>query len=165
MQKCFAEVCNYLQYKIIVGLTAAVFTDDFFKLLVVFVTLEIIDIFTRWLALSMQCFKAMYPQTRCGLFRALTFMWQARKWRYIRSVGLRDGFMDKMLMYLLLLLCGTLVDVAFQLGHAPRLLTTIIVVVLASTEGLSILENLSECNGLVGKIKVKFSEALVKNNG
>jgi hypothetical protein len=68
-----------------------------------------------------------------------------------------------MLLYLFLLLTGALVDAALQIGHTPRVVTTIIVVVLGSTEALSILENLSECDiGVVSKIrdkvKAKFDE-------
>ena len=164
MHKYLSEICNYLQFKILAGVGAAIFSEDFFKLLLIFIGLEILDIFTRWLALSQQCYKALYPQTPCNMYRALLWMWQAHKWRFIKSDGLRDGFCHKMLMYLLLLLVGAFVDAAFQIAHTPRLLTTIIVVVLASTEGLSILENLSECNGLIGRIKEKFSAAVNKSD-
>lgn len=163
MYKYFMEVFHYWQYKIIAGLITAVFNDEFYKLLLLFVGLELMDIFTRWLALSMDLHKKMFPQTPCGLWRALKFMWQARKWRWIKSDGLKNGFCDKMLLYLLLLLLGSFVDTAFSIGHAPRLLTTVIVVVLASTEALSILENLSECNGIVKNIKEKFSKKVGDN--
>lgn len=88
-------------------------------------------------------------------------MWQARKWRFIRSTGLRDGFCDKMILYLILLLTSSLVDTALQIGHAPRMLTTIVVVVLSSTEALSIMENLSECGvGIVSTIREKFEQKI-----
>lgn len=158
MTKYLLETWHYIQYKLIAGIIAAVFTDDFFKLLLLFVFLEILDIFSRWLSLSYQCHKAIFPQTKCGLYRALTFLWQARKWRYIKSTGLREGFCDKMLMYTILLLVGAITDSVFTIGHAPRLLSTIIVVVLGSTEALSILENLAECNDLAKAIKDKFKQ-------
>ena len=158
MTKYLLETWHYIQYKLIAGIIAAVFTEDFFKLLLLFIFLECLDIFTRWLSLSYQCYKSIYPQTKCGMFKALCFMWQARRWRFINSCGLRDGFCDKMLMYLILLLVGAIVDSAFTIGHAPRLLSTIIVVVLGSTEALSVLENLSIFNGLVLAIKDKFKQ-------
>lgn len=161
LHKYFNEALNYWQYKVIGGLVAVIFTDDFFKLLLIFVCLEMLDIFTRWIALSRRCFKDLYPQTPCGLWRAVCFMWQSRKWRYIRSTALRDGFADKMLVYLLLLLTGAFVDGAFAIGHSPKVLTTIIVVVLASTEALSILENLSECQvTVISQIKAKFEDKI-----
>ena len=153
MYKYLNEVTNYIQYKIIAGLIASIFTEDFFKLLLLFITLEVIDIFTRWLAQSYHCYKALYPQSKCGLYKSLTFLWQARKWRYIRSTGLRDGFTDKMLLYCLLLLVGALVDSAYALAHTPKVLSSIITVVLSSTEALSILENISEMNEIAKKVK------------
>lgn len=163
IHKYLLEAGNYLQYKIIAGLIAVVFSDDFFKLLLLFIALELLDIFTRWLALSMQCYKAIYPQSPCGLWKATKWLWQAHRWRFIKSDGLRDGFCDKMLVYLLLLLTGAFVDAAFQIGHTPRVLTTIIVVVLGSTEALSILENLSECGvSTINTIKSMFKSKIPK---
>lgn len=153
MYKYFQEVINYWQYKILAGLITALFTESFFKLLILFLVLELVDIFTRWLAQSYHCYKAIYPNTQCGLYKALTFLWQARKWRYIRSTGLRDGFCDKFLLYLLLLLVGTLVDTAYAISGTPRVLSSIITVVLSTTEALSILENISEINDIAKRIK------------
>ena len=161
MYKYMVELGHYIQYKIIFGLVASIFTEDFFKLLCIFVLMEFMDIFTRWLSLSRQCFLAIYHNVPCSLWRAFTFMWQARKWRFIRSTGLRDGFCDKMLLYLILLLTSSLVDAALKIGNAPRVLTTIVVVVLASTEALSIMENLSECGvGIVATIRTKCEEKI-----
>ena len=163
MHKYIVELGNYLQQKVLAGLIVAIFSDDFFKLLIIFIALECLDIFTRWLAQSRKCFKSIYPETECNLWRAFCFMWQARKWRYIRSTGLRDGFCDKMLLYLLLLLTASFVDVALQIGNAPRVLTTIVVIVLSSTEALSILENLAECRvEMVATIRDRFLEKIKK---
>lgn len=160
MHKYMVEVGNYLQYKIIFGLVASIFTDDFFKLLFIFMLLEFLDIFTRWLAQSKKCYRAIYPDSPCNLLTCVGFLWQARKWRYIRSTGMRNGC-DKMLLYLILLLTSSLVDAALKIGNAPRVLTTIVVVVLASTEALSIMENLSECGvGIVATIRTKFEEKI-----
>ena len=161
MHKYMTEIWNYLQYKILLGLIATIFSDDFFRLLTVFIILECLDIFTRWLAQSRKCFKAIYPQTECNLWRAFTFMWEARKWRYIRSTGLRDGFCSKMLLYLLLLLTASCVDAALKIGNAPKVLTTIVVIVLSSTEALSIMENLAECKvEAITAIKDRFKDKL-----
>ena len=162
MHKYMVEVKDYIQYKIIFGLVASVFTDDFFKLLCIFALLEFMDIFTRWLSLSRQCFLAIYQNVPCSLWRAFTFMWQARKWRFIKSAGLRDGFCDKMLIYLTLLLLAALVDGALYIAHSPRVLLTITVTVLAATEAISILENLSETGvGVVAKIKDRFLKKVI----
>lgn len=161
MYRYVVELKNYIHYKIVLGLVASVFTDDFFKLLCIFVLLEFLDIFTRWLAQSKKCYRAIYPKSPCNLWTCFCFLWQARKWRFIRSTGLRDGFCDKMLLYLILLLTSSLVDTALQIGHTPKVLTTIVTVVLSSTEALSIMENLSESGvTLVGQIKDKFKEKI-----
>lgn len=160
MHRYIVDLGQYIQYKIIFGLVASVFTEDFFKLILVFALIEFMDIFTRLLAQSRKCYCAIYPQSPCNLLTCVGFMWQARKWRFIRSTGMRQGC-DKMLLYLILLLTSSLVDTALQIGHAPRMLTTIVVVVLSSTEALSILENLSECNVAVIKvIKEKFEQKI-----
>lgn len=162
MYKYLNEVTNYIQYKIIAGLIASIFTEDFLKLLLLFITLEVIDIFTRWLANSYHCYKAIYPNSPCGIYKALTFLWQARKWRYIKSTGLRDGFCDKMLLYCLLLLVGAVVDTAYTITKTPAILSSIITVVLASTEAMSVLENISEINDIAKNIKNKFKVKITK---
>ena len=155
MDKYLEGVFEFWQYKIFAGVITSVFTPSFFQLLLIFAILEVLDILTRWTALSYQCHKAIYPQSPCGIGTAILFWNQARKWRYIRSTGLREG-VDKILLYLLVLLTGAIVDAAFSIGHAPQILSSITVVVLASTEGMSILENLSECNATVLTIKKQF---------
>ena len=159
LQACF----DYLQYKIIAGLMAIIFNEDFFKLLLPFIALELIDIYTAWLAQSCDLWKKTYPQTPGSIWKYTARLWHAHKWRWINSARLRHGFTDKMLVYLLLLLTGAFVDAAFFIGHAPRLLSSIIVVVLSSTEALSIMENLSMCDvTVVSDIRQRFQEAVKK---
>lgn len=157
MYKYLTETFNYWQHKILAGLVVAIFTEDFAKLLIVFALLELLDIFSKLLNLSMKCFRDIYPNTPCTITRGIGFMWQARKWRYINSFGMRTG-VDKMLTYLLLLLTGAIVDVAFSIAHTPisHPLSSVVCVVLASTEALSILENLTECSPIIGNIRDKF---------
>lgn len=161
MLKYVHSLFEYWQYKIIAGLIASIFSDKFFKLLTILILLNVLDIFSRFLSNSYNCYKSIYPNSPCGLWKAFTFVWQARKWRFIRSTGLRDGFCDKMMLYLILLLVGAFVDTAYALGNTPRIMSSIIVMVLASTEALSILENLGECNEIIKQIKDKFKHKLV----
>ena len=161
MQKYIENVMNYWQYKVFAGLWASLWSDELPILFLMFVALELLDIYSRWMALTYDWFKKTYPRTPCGLWRCMTWMWQARKWRWIKSTGLREGFCDKMLTYLLLLLVATLVDGAMHVGHMPRVLLSIVVTVLATTEGLSIMENLSECGvKTISVIKEKFVKKL-----
>ena len=159
MHKYFIETLQYWQYKVFAGIVAAIFTEDFFKLIAVFAMLEILDVFSKMLNLSKKCYNDIYPTMQCGVMRAIGFLWQARKWQYINSTGMRTG-VDKILMYLLLLLTGAIVDIAFSIAHTPiqRPLSSVICVVLASTEGLSILENLGCFNNNIGRIKELFKK-------
>lgn len=165
MQKYLLETLNYWQYKVIAGVFALVFSDEFFMLICIFLALELLDIFTRWLAQSRACWRALYPNTDAGLWRLVKFMWTAHKWRFINSSLWRSGFCDKMLLYLLLLLTAVIVDSALSLGHAPRMVTTIIVTVLSLTEALSVIENLAEAtdNDVVKIIKEKLKSKVINN--
>ena len=88
-------------------------------------------------------------------------MWQARKWRWIKSTGLRDGFCDKMLVYLILLLVAALVDGALIIGHVPPVMRMVTTTVLATTEALSICENLGEAGvSVVKEIQKKLKEKI-----
>ena len=157
MLKYLRSIGDYLQYKVLAGLWATLWSDDLPQLFFLFIFLELLDIFTRWLALSAACYKAIYPQSKGNLFIYLRFMYQARRWRFIRSTGLRDGFCDKVLTYCLLLLLAATVDAALSIGHAPRIMLTVTVSVLAMTEGLSVLENMGEAGVTVIKdIKAKL---------
>lgn len=164
IHKYIAQAGDYLQYKIIAGLIAVIFNEAFFKLLCIFIALELLDIYTAWLARSCNLWKSTYPNTKGGLWKYTKRLWHAHKWRWIDSGRLRDGFTDKMLAYLLLLLTGAFADAAFSIAHAPRLLSSIIVVVLGSTEALSIMENLALCDvAIVSTIAKKFKKALPKD--
>lgn len=163
MHKYLVEAFNYWQYKILAGLWATFWSDDIAILFLLFLLLELLDIFTRWLSLSKSCFNAIYPRTECSLWRAFTFIWQARRWRFICSTGLRDGFCDKILTYSILLLVAATVDAALQIAGVPRALLMIVTTVLVTTEALSILENLSDCGLMVvSTIKEKFAERFKK---
>ena len=156
--KYIHNLLDYWQYKIVAGLIASIFSDSFFKLISVFVLLEILDILTRWICQSKACWDALYPNSKAGIWKYIKFMWQARKWRFIQSDKLRSGS-DKLLIYLLLIFTSSLVDTALTVGNAKVFtFTSLIVGFLATTEGLSIIENISEIAeyGVIDKILNKI---------
>ena len=159
MHKYIIDVFNYWEYKIVAGVLATIFTDDFFKLMCLFCCLEILDVLTRMISQSKACWLALYPNSRASIAKYISFMWQARKWRFIKSEGLRSGS-DKLLTYLLLILAATIVDSALKIGGADKafLTTGVIVAFLAVTELLSIIENISEFseNGIIKIIMEKI---------
>lgn len=151
MHKYIEAVLDYWYYKVLLGLWATFWSDDLPMLLLLFVVLEVTDTFTRWLALSFDWYKKTYPQSPCNVWIAFKWLWQARKWRWIKSDGLRDGFCNKMLLYMILIFVGASVDAALKITHMPTVLLSIVVTTLSVTEALSIFENLSECNVTVIK--------------
>lgn len=163
MVRYFHEVINYWEYKILAAVFASVFTDDFFKLMIIFCVLEIIDTVTRMIAESKHCYDALYNGFPHTIGTYLKFLWQARKWRFIQSDKLRSGG-DKLLTYLLLILSATIVDSALKIAGADRVLlcTGVVVGFLSITEMLSIIENVSEFsnNNVVKMIKDKISKKI-----
>lgn len=156
--KYLHNLVDYWQYKIFAGLIASIFSESFFKLISIFVLLEILDIFSRWICESKKCWQALYPNTKVGITKYIGFMLQARKWHFIQSDKLRSGS-DKLLIYLLLILTSTLVDTALTIGNAKVFtFTALIVGFLSTTEGLSIIENISEIAeyDVIDKIKNKL---------
>ena len=57
-----------------------------------------------------------------------------------------------LVVYLILLLVAASVDAALFISHVPRAMLSIVVTVLATTEALSICENLAECGVEVIKV-------------
>ena len=135
----------------------AVFTESFFKVMFLFMLIEFLDIFTRWICQSKKCWLALYPATPAGLWRYVTWMWQARKWRFIRSEAMRNGA-DKILLYLIIMLVATMVDTAIATTSGTKFCTVTCVTICGCTELLSILENLSEITSanVISKIKEKI---------
>ena len=161
MYKYLLEVEQYLKYKILFGILTAVFTESFFKVMVLFTVIEFMDVFTRWICQSKKCFHALYPDTKAGFFVYVKFLWQARKWRFIRSEAMRQG-VDKILLYLIILLVASLVDAAMIASAGAKFALLISVTVLGCTEFLSVLENLSEITNenVILKIKEKIVEKM-----
>lgn len=165
MLKYVHSLFEYWQYKILAGVIASIFSDSFFKLISIFVFLEIMDILTRWIAQSKACWHALYPNTPAGISKYISFMLQARKWHFIQSDKLRSGS-DKLLIYLLLIFTSSLVDTALTVGNAKIFtFTSLIVGFLSTTEGLSIIENISEIaeSDVIEKIKNKIKNQVSNN--
>lgn len=161
MHKYITETLNYIEYKIIFGVLAAIFTESFFKILFLFMLVEFMDTFTRWICQSKICYQALYPQSKAGIRTYINFIWQARKWRFIRSDAMRNG-VDKVLLYLIIILVAHIVDVAIATSSGIKFCTVISVTVCGCTEFLSILENLSEITStnVISKIKDKIVKKL-----
>lgn len=159
MQKYISEVLQFIEFKIILGVLTAIFTDSFFKVIFLFSLIEMCDIFTRWISQSKKCWLTLYPTSKAGMWKYILFMWQARKWRFIRSDAMRNGA-DKILLYLIIFLVATMVDAAIVASNGIKCCTVVCVTICGCTEFLSILENLSEITNanIIGMIKEKIKD-------
>ena len=142
------SVCEHLPAKLLAGAGVATITDAMgvhLQLIFIFLLLEILDVFTRWIALSAKLWHDMYPQTPGSVWQYVRFIRQAHCWRYIKSEAMRNQFISKIGTYCIILLFTALCDVAMILAKGPAFLLPIITAVLSCTELLSCLENLNEC--------------------
>lgn len=115
------------------------------QLLFVFFILEVLDVLTRWIALSSELWRDMYPQTKGTVWQYAKFIRQAHRWRYIKSEAMRNQFISKIGTYCIILMFTALCDVAMMIAKGPAFLLPVITAVLSCTELLSCLENLNEC--------------------
>lgn len=145
MMKNLQSIFEYFETKVAAAAVSLVFSDDLLILLVLFLVLEVLDIFTRCIAESARLYKDMYNKT-ADLYTYCLFLRQAHRFRYIHSRELRHGFLSKMLTYMLLLLLAATTDAALSCAQSQRIALTVVVTILATTELLSSLENLNEAN-------------------
>lgn len=158
MMRYVEALGNHLHYKILAGLVASVYSDELVILLLIFLMLEIIDIFSAWVVASRKCWSNIYPQSKVGFWKLVKFIPTARRWRVIQSEKLRDGF-DKMVLYFILILLAGLIDGALMVAHTPfkGVFLSTITTVICLTESISILENLNDAGvPLVSQIKEKL---------
>ena len=122
---------------------------DLGTIFALFIGLEVVDIFTRCIAMSAQLWKDMYGESvikkRGNLMNYIRWMWNAHEWRYIDSTALRDGFWSKTIVYFILIIVAFVGDTILGINHIPKFCLVIFCGVLVCTELLSILENLGEC--------------------
>ena len=113
-----------------------------------FIVLAIIDIITKCASLSAELCRRTYGEEFTKRF--LTFIYfvkhipHAYSWRLVNSSQMKNGFVSKMLVYMLLLITSCICDMLLPTNiQAMRMLVTSI---LALTELISVCENLSLCN-------------------
>lgn len=132
------------------------------QLVLIFILLEVLDVFTRWIALSAQLWKDMYPQTPGTVWQYVKFIYQSHRWRYIKSEAMRNQFISKISTYCIILLFTSLCDMAMRIAGGPPISVLLppVTAILSCTELLSCLENLSEAGvnvagGLIAIVKAR----------
>ena len=120
---------------------------DFAYIMGVFCLLAVIDIVSKCCSLSAELWNRTYgvefTRKHGSLVAFLKWIPQAYDWRYISSKAMKNGFVSKMITYILLIGSACAVDSVLPIKGAIR---TLVVSVLALTELISVCENLSLCN-------------------
>ena len=124
-------------------------------LLTAFTALVGIDLFAKFIALSYEMLKARGEENP-SFVEAIKAIPEAHRQRIINSHEMKTPFLRKILMYIFAVITAGLAD--FMIGYAN--FEPIVIAYLASTELLSIIENLDDAgvsavHDLVGLIKRK----------
>lgn len=120
-----------------------------------FTALVAIDLFAKFITLSYEMLKAQEKENP-SLVESIKAIPEAHRARIINSHEMKTQFLGKILMYIFAVIAAALVD--FMVGHLN--FSQIVIAYLASTELLSIIENLDDAgvsavHDLVGLIKRK----------
>ena len=101
-----------------------------------------LDLYTRWIALTKKYLESEGKES--SLFECVKSMNTARKAGYINSYMMRKHFVSKMLTYFIAVFGAFIVDtILVKIGTKPMMVTTALGY-LATTEMLSVIENLDE---------------------
>ena len=122
---------------------------DLGTIFLLFIGLEIVDIFTRLMAISRKYWVNTYGEEftkkHGSLLSYIRWIPDSHRFRYISSTQMRDGFWSKTIVYFILIFVGFLGDTILSIKHMPQFVLVIFCGILVCTETLSILENLGEC--------------------
>lgn len=120
-----------------------------------FVALVAIDLFAKFIALSYEMLKAQGVENP-SFIESIKSIPEAHRQRIINSHEMKTQFLGKILMYIFAVMTAGIVD--FMIDHAN--FGQMVIAYLASTELLSVIENLDDAgvsalHGLVSLVKRK----------
>ena len=114
------------------------------QLLLAFVGLVIIDLITKWIALSKEYLCKKKRRKNPTLWQCVTAIPAARKAGYIKSEAMKHRFLGKIVVYLCVVFAGGLADYIMVVMEKPTWAVLLLVGYLSITEMISILENLQD---------------------
>lgn len=114
------------------------------QLLLAFVALVVIDLVTKWMALSKEYMTKKKRRKNTTLWQCIVNIPAARKAGYIKSEAMKHRFIGKIIVYLLVVFAGALADHIMQTMDKPTWAVLLLVGYLSITELISILENLQD---------------------
>ena len=114
------------------------------QLLLAFVGLIIIDLVTKWIALSKEYLTKRKRKKNVTLWQCVVNIPAARSAGYIKSEAMKHRFLGKIIVYLLVVFAGALADNIMMTMNKPQWAVVLLVGYLSVTELISILENLQD---------------------
>lgn len=114
------------------------------QLLFAFVGLVVIDLLTKWIALSREHLTKRKRKTPPTLWQCVCNILKARRAGYIKSEVMKHRFIGKILVYLLVVFAGGLADYIMTAMDKPTWAVLLLVGYLSVTELISIVENLQD---------------------
>lgn len=114
------------------------------QLLLAFVALVVIDLVTKWLALSREYLVKKKKRKNPSLWVCFKSILQARRAGYIKSEPMKHRFLGKVLVYLLVVFAGATIDNIMMTMDKPQWAVVLLAGYLSVTELISILENLQD---------------------
>lgn len=141
IQKNFNTLMDNFVIKII-GSGVVIMLVYHSMLCALFAIVVCLDLYTRWIALTKKYLESEGKES--SLFECVKSMNTARKAGYINSYMMRKHFVSKMLTYFIAVFGAFIVDtILVKIGTKPMMVTTALGY-LATTEMLSVIENLDE---------------------
>lgn len=134
------------------------------QLLLAFMGLIIIDLVTKWIALSKEYLTKKKRRKNTTFWQCVTAIPAARKAGYIKSEAMKHRFLGKILVYLFVVFAGALADNIMQTMGQPTWAVLLLVGYLSITELISIMENLEDAGveeaGKIHEILEKKRDAI-----
>ena len=114
------------------------------QLLLAFTGLIIIDLITKWIALSKEYLTKRKRKKNPTLWQCVTAIPAARAAGYIKSEAMKHRFLGKVIVYLLVVFAGALADDIMMTMQKPTWAVLLVTGYLSITELISIMENLQD---------------------
>lgn len=159
--KCWHSLTEMWLIKCVVSVVVAAFTSVHGTALTIFVSLVIIDLITRWIAL---CYKHLSDCSKQNdIISCVLDMRQAFRDKYINSHAMKHRFSGKIVVYMVLTYVAVKVDCLLAMAGESPILLKLVWGYLGGTEAISIIENLrdagvDEMGELLQSIKSKFKK-------
>ena len=156
-QKAASRLIDGWPFKIAVGGIIAL-VQFHLELITLFAVLIVIDLLTKWLALAYEFIKT--ESNEPTVIETIHAMPAAHRAGVISSRQMKNQFLLKMGVYVLVTIVSGIADIMISAVHHPAVLMELCISYLAASELLSIIENLNDAgvsvlSGLVQLIKAR----------